>query len=248
MEEEEEEEEEEDDADDAAALDEEENEDEDEQGGSEESDGGLDSVNSDDGDGGQINLSLAADLPANLSQPNALQAGPARQLPGLSMAAGGASGRGLKRLVPDKEQGEIMNEIMRDLAPRKRRRKRKRKVQARGGQVLPKDVEDLLGEANTQYAFGNFDMAREKLLEVIRICPSCPDAYTTLALIHDARNESAKALEAFIIAAHIAPKGAEMWADLAERSRAQEPPKLKQAIYCLNRAIKIDPDADHYLW
>jgi cell division protein FtsZ len=33
----------------------------------------------------------------------------------------------------------------------------------------------------------------EKLLEVIRMCPSCPDAYTTLGLIHDERQEAAKA-------------------------------------------------------
>ena len=216
-------------------------EDEDEHGASDDSDGVLDS---DDGDGGRINVSLAADLPsANLSRQ---QTAAVRQLPGLALPAGGTGGRGLKRLVPDKEQDDIMSEIFRDLVPRKRRRRRKRKVTARGGLVLPPDVEALLGEANTEYAYGNFDQAREKLLEVIRICPSCPDAYTTLGLIHDERKEAAKALDFLIIAAHLTPKDAEMWADLAQRSRTLG--KLKQAIYCLNRAIKIEPTADDLLW
>ena len=220
-------------------------EDEDEHGASDDSDGVLDGeIDSDDGDGGQINVSLAADLPsANLSRQ---QTAAVRQLPGLALPAGGAGGRGLKRLVPDKEQDDIMSEIFRELVPRKRRRRRKRKVTARGGLVLPPDVEALLGEANTEYAYGNFDQAREKLLEVIRICPSCPDAYTTLGLIHDERKEAAKALDFLIIAAHLTPKDAEMWADLAQRSRTLG--KLKQAIYCLNRAIKIEPTADDLLW
>ena len=222
-------------------------EEDEEQGGSEDSDGLLDGVESDDGDGGQINLSLDADLPANLSRQNGPhQAGPARQIQGLNMSAGGAGGRGLKRLVPDKEQDDIMSEIFRELVPRKRRRRRKRKVTARGGLVLPPDVELLLGQANTEYAYGNFDRAREKLKEVIHICPSCSDAYTTLGLIHEERQEAGKALDFLIIAAHLTPKDAEMWSDLAQRSRAQG--KLKQAIYCLNRAIKLEPNVDELLW
>ena len=169
-----------------------EDEDEDEQGGSDESGGVFDDVESDDGDGGHIDLSRAAGLPPTLS--HNLSAGSARPLPGLPVPQKlGSGGRGLKRLVPDKEQDEIMNEIFRDLVPRKRRRRRKRKVTARRGLVLPADVEAMLGEANTEYAYGNFDQAREKLLEVIRMCPSCPDAYTTLGLIHDERQEAAKA-------------------------------------------------------
>ena len=120
--------------------------------------GVLDGVESDDGDGGQIKLSVGADLPAGLARA--------------------------------------------------------------GGAVLP------LGDANTAYAYGNFEQAREKLLEVVRICPSCPDAYTTLGLIHDERQEAGKALDFLIIAAHLTPKDAEMWADLAQRSRALG--KLKQ--------------------
>ena len=256
-EEEEEEEEEEDDDEEAGAPagkgddddDDDDEEEEDEQGGSDDSGGVLDDVESDDGDGGQINLSLAADLPPNLARHHHHHAaGSARPLAGLPVpaASGGAGGRGLKRLVPDREQDEIMSEIFRELVPRKRRRRRKRKVTARGGLVLPADVEAMLGEANTEYAYGNFDQAREKLLEVIRMCPSCPDAYTTLGLIHDERQEGAKALDFLIIAAHLTPKDAGNWADLASRSRTQG--KLKQAIYCLNRAIKIEPDADELLW
>ena len=169
----------------------EEDEEEDEQGGSDDSGGVFDDVESDDGDGGHIDLSRAAGLPPTLS--HNLSAGSARPLPGLTVPPSGSGGRGLKRLVPDKEQDEIMNEIFRDLVPRKRRRRRKRKVTARRGLVLPADVEAMLGEANTEYAYGNFDQAREKLLEVIRMCPSCPDAYTTLGLIHDERQEAAKA-------------------------------------------------------
>jgi tetratricopeptide (TPR) repeat protein len=55
-----------------------------------------------------------------------------------------------------------------------------------------------------------------------------------------------QALDFLIIAAHLTPKDAQMWADLASRSRTQG--KLKQAIYCLNRAIKIEPEADELLW
>ena len=98
-------------------------------------------------------------------------------------------------------------------------------------------MRDALGEANMLFAEGEFGKARERLLEVIRLCPDKPDAFHTLGLIHGETGEPEKALECFIIAAHLTPRDPEQWRRLAEMSREQDKPT--QAIYCLNKALRM---------
>jgi len=128
-----------------------------------------------------------------------------------------------------------MEDIWKELAPRKRRRRRKRKGVPRGENVPP-EVSELLGEANMFFAFEELDKARERLLEAIRLCPAQPDAYHTLGLIYEEDGAPAKALEFYIIAAHLTPRDPDQWRHLAELSRTHN--KQTQAIYCLNRALK----------
>jgi tetratricopeptide (TPR) repeat protein len=110
---------------------------------------------------------------------------------------------------------------------------------------MPADIADMLGEANMLFAFTDLAAAREKLLEVIRQWPTVPDAYHTLGLIHEEEGEAGRALECFIIAAHLTGKDDHLWRRLADMSREQK--NYQQAIYCLNRALRLRMDPE-YLW
>jgi len=50
------------------------------------------------------------------------------------------------------------------------------------------------------------DDAVELLLEVVRLAPNAPDPYHTLGNIFQVRGDTRKALDFFMIAAHLPPK------------------------------------------
>jgi len=57
------------------------------------------------------------------------------------------------------------------------------------------------------------------LLDIIRQAPNVSDPYHTLGLIYETMNDKKKALEFFMIAAHISPKDAPLWRRLGLMSR-----------------------------
>ena len=193
----------------------------------------------DDGDGGKFTLPKGSELA------KALARGKSAHGQSDTAAPGNKDQRAVKRLVMDAAD---MDDIWKELAPRKKKR-RARKSRARkrihGRGAMPSEIADLLGEANTLFAFTDLSAAREKLLEVIRLWPSSPDAYHTLGLIHEEEGEAGRALECFIIAAHLTGKDESLWRRLAEMSRDQK--NYHQAIYCLNRALRLRMEPE-YLW
>ncbi|XP_047955109.1 general transcription factor 3C polypeptide 3-like isoform X1 [Salvia hispanica] len=152
-----------------------------------------------------------------------------------------------KRLRQEEENAgatrEEIEEAM-NFGVRKRRR-RSRKERRRGRRKgtknkLNPEVTRKLGDATLHYAQGYFDKAICLLHEVIRLAPNLSDPYHTLGLIYSATDDNKKAMIFYMIAAHLNPKDASLWKLLLAKSIEHE--DIKQAYYCLNKAIVADPE------
>ncbi|GIM11145.1 hypothetical protein Vretimale_14678, partial [Volvox reticuliferus] len=111
---------------------------------------------------------------------------------------------------------------------------------------LPEEVVAKLGQANVMYALRDYQPAIELLTQVIREYPNVSDPYHTLGLLHEANGNPRKALDFFMIAAHLGHKDLAFWKRLA--SMSTELGFYRQAVYCLTKAInrnRTDLDA---LW
>ncbi|CAM6088014.1 unnamed protein product [Calypogeia fissa] len=127
-----------------------------------------------------------------------------------------------------------------------RRRKRRKKLGRPKGSTLTPETRKKLGEANVLYAIGKFDEAVEVLKEVVRLAPNVPDSYHTLGLLYDAMGDRKKALNFYMIAAHLTSKDTALWKRLASWSMEQG--NVGQVIYCLTKAIKADPEDVDAKW
>ncbi|KAF3777926.1 General transcription factor 3C polypeptide 3, partial [Nymphaea thermarum] len=78
------------------------------------------------------------------------------------------------------------------------------------------------------------------LKEVVRLAPNLADSYHTLGLVYSAIGDKKKALNFYMIAAHLTPKDAFLWKRLVDWS--MELGNMGQVIYCLSRAIAADPE------
>lgn len=76
------------------------------------------------------------------------------------------------------------------------------------------------------------------LTDVIKAFPNFSDPFHTLGLVHEAAGNPRKALDFFMIAAHMSPKDATQWKRLAALST--DLGFFKQAIYCLTRVLRQD--------
>lgn len=56
------------------------------------------------------------------------------------------------------------------------------------------------------------------LNEVIRLSPNLPDPYHTLGLIYNAIGDKKRAMDFYMLAAHLAPKDASLWKLLVDWS------------------------------
>ncbi|KAG1677647.1 hypothetical protein FOA52_010429 [Chlamydomonas sp. UWO 241] len=113
-----------------------------------------------------------------------------------------------------------------------------------GRRALPEEVSKKLGEANLMYAMSRYAEARDLLLQVIKECPNIADPFHTLGLVEEADGNTRRALDFYMIAAHLTPKDMVLWKRLATLST--ELAFYRQAIYCLSHVInrkKTDVDA-----
>ena len=76
--------------------------------------------------------------------------------------------------------------------------------------------------------------------EVIRLSPNLPDPYHRLGLIYNEMGDKKRALDFYMIAAHLTPKDASLWKLLVTWSIEQG--DTGQARYCLFKAITADPE------
>ncbi|MCO5600950.1 hypothetical protein L7F22_055067 [Adiantum nelumboides] len=118
-----------------------------------------------------------------------------------------------------------------------RKRKRKSRRRAKGNPVVTKK----LGEANLFYAMSEYDKALQLLEEIVRLAPNMPEPYHTLGLVYNSMGNRKKAINFYMLAAHLKPKDVSLWKRIAAWS-LEEGLSIGQAIYCLRRAAKSDPE------
>ncbi|KAG8386514.1 hypothetical protein BUALT_Bualt03G0156400 [Buddleja alternifolia] len=147
-----------------------------------------------------------------------------------------------KRLRQEENLGASFEEIMETMTYGMRRKSRKAKQKGRRKGSKNKanpEVTRKLGDATLHYAHGRFEEAISVLKEVVRLAPNLSDPYHTLGLIYTAMSDHKKALNFYMIAAHLTPKDASLWKLLVTRSIEQG--DKRQANYCLNKAITAEP-------
>lgn len=128
-------------------------------------------------------------------------------------------------------------------------RKSKKKSKGRRGisdMELSEEVKYLLGYANQAFASGDFSEALKTLQEIIRIDSNVFAAWQTLGEVHRERGNIDKCLGAWISAAHLKPKDADLWLTCAKLS--QDAQLWDQADYCYNRAIHARPTDVDVIW
>ncbi|CAG8801172.1 19668_t:CDS:2, partial [Gigaspora rosea] len=107
-------------------------------------------------------------------------------------------------------------------------------------------LKKLLGDANLHYVNKEYPAAIATLQEVVKIDPNIHIAWFTLGTIQDERGCSDKALQLYLVAAHLTPKDGALWKRLGLLSKNQS--ALHQAIYCFSKAIRCDPNDDDAIW
>ncbi|ODV90337.1 hypothetical protein CANCADRAFT_14922, partial [Tortispora caseinolytica NRRL Y-17796] len=100
-------------------------------------------------------------------------------------------------------------------------------------------VRSLLGSANSAFIEHDLDTAEALLAEAIGLDGRVYTAWKTLGEIHLERGSKQKCVMAWILAAHLRPKDAELWARCAKMSA--EVGYHSQALYCFNHAILAEP-------
>lgn len=81
----------------------------------------------------------------------------------------------------------------------------------RADMPLSAEVRALLGQSNDHYVRQETDEAIRCLQQVIQIDANVHKAWNTLGLIYTELGDDAKALQAYLVAAHLQPKNAELW-------------------------------------
>ncbi|XP_059631065.1 uncharacterized protein LOC132273957 isoform X2 [Cornus florida] len=124
-------------------------------------------------------------------------------------------------------------------------RRKSRKVKKRGRRKgsknkLSPEVSQKLGDATLHYAHGRYEEAICLLKEVVLLSPNSPDPYHTLGLVYNAIGDRKKALNFYMLAAHLTPKDPSLWKLLVTWSIEQG--NTGQARYCLSKAITADPE------
>ncbi|KAL3513257.1 hypothetical protein ACH5RR_025974 [Cinchona calisaya] len=144
-----------------------------------------------------------------------------------------------ENISPGATMGEIM-ELM-NYGRRRRSRKPKKRGRRKGSRnkVSP-EITRKLGDATLHYAHGCYGEAIRVFYEVIRLSPNLPDPYHRLGLIYNEMGDKKRALDFYMIAAHLTPKDASLWKLLVAWSIEQC--DTGQARYCLSKAITADPE------
>lgn len=126
-----------------------------------------------------------------------------------------------------------------------RSRKKKKKRGRKPAQLSP-ELKKKLGDANLLYATSRYEEALDLLKEVVRLAPNMADPYHTLGLVYNSMGNRKKAISFYMLAAHLTPKDVSLWKRLA--SMSVEDGSTTQAVYCLRKAMKADPEDVHVKW
>ena len=137
---------------------------------------------------------------------------------------------------------------VRDVHEGKGRRVKKRRKIGRSkyhtNTHVPEEVLIQQGQANLCYANGDYEKAHGLLVEVVRRAPNLHDAYDLLGLVHEGLGNKRKAVNFFMIAAHLSPKDSSLWERVAQT--CEELHLNQQANYCLSKAIRASQWPDNW--
>ncbi|WOO80159.1 Transcription factor tau subunit sfc4 [Vanrija pseudolonga] len=107
------------------------------------------------------------------------------------------------------------------------------------------EVQQMLGRANMAYILAQRAEAVDLFLEVIRHDSQVQAAWTTLASIYEEMGEHEMSRQMRFCAAHI-EEDIGLWRELAEEFKVDG--NENQSLYCLRKALKIDPSSLDILW
>lgn len=127
--------------------------------------------------------------------------------------------------------------------------------QGRGGKGIKKgprkplepshEFKTLHSQATLAFLDHDYDIAEDYVQEAIRNNPEMFSAHALLSEIHLARGDNDRALTALFHGAHTRPRDTEVWTKVAElileRAGNDRLSGIRDAIYCYNRVIGVDP-------
>ncbi|KAF9195189.1 transcription factor TFIIIC subunit tfc4 [Haplosporangium sp. Z 11] len=143
------------------------------------------------------------------------------------------------------ENDPAMEELGFALQPKSKREKKKQ--QRKGGVVIyPPEIQRLLGQANSAYVNKDYKEAVELFQQVIVTHPSVFQAWNIMGVIQEELGNTEKALQLYLVAAHLTPKDGALWKKLAVISK--EKGYDQQALYCFSRAYRADKNDMDALW
>ncbi|KAI7745902.1 hypothetical protein M8C21_005530, partial [Ambrosia artemisiifolia] len=134
-------------------------------------------------------------------------------------------------------------ELLADMTYGMKRRSKKIKKRGRrkgSKKKISPEITRKLGDATLYYAHGRYEEAIPLLKEIILKSPNLAESYHTLGLVYNAMGDKKKALGFYMLAVHLTPKDVSLWKLLLTWSLEQG--NRGQARYCLDRAIKADPE------
>ncbi|KCV69284.1 hypothetical protein H696_03718 [Fonticula alba] len=155
---------------------------------------------------------------------------PRRGRPGLGLPGTGSLGPPGRVPTPGRSSG---------------RRRKERSGRRRIGEI-PAHMTDIMGQANLAYINNDFQKATLLLWQVIREAPQALSPYQTLGSISDAQNDPARALQFYLIAAHLSRRDPDMWRRVGIMSYEQG--QADQALYCFSRTLGLRPKDPDALW
>ncbi|XP_075543800.1 general transcription factor 3C polypeptide 3-like [Dermacentor variabilis] len=126
------------------------------------------------------------------------------------------------------EDDSLENDVSEDQLPQKRDVRK-----------LPRYLQGLMGEANVCFARGSHEDAVKMCLEVLRLAPTSPLPYQTLAMVYEELHEPSRSLQFALIAAYLGPQDACEWSRLAQL--CLEHGLMRKAASCLVKALRADP-------
>jgi hypothetical protein len=111
---------------------------------------------------------------------------------------------------------------------------------------LTPELEKRMGEANSAYINQEFARAVDILLHIIQSAPHAEGPYHTLGLIYEERGDLGKAVEAYLLAAHMSKRDWGLWKRVAKM--AVECGQYQHAIYCWTKVLGSETENDEIRW
>ena len=135
-----------------------------------------------------------------------------------------------------RKRRSLLERVASDDLPPRPKRPRTGRI---GNMPLPAALASTVGRAHELYVKGRLADAIRELSEVTRQAPRHPEAYTSLAHIHEDAGDAANALQFYVIAAKLRQRDAHLWKKVLALS--QELQKDGPSLEALRRLQRIDP-------